>query len=109
MVHFAWFIGQMGAITWKRSNWLISRATSNRVPFVSAIAPPNNFNSTSTARSWMLFISRTSIPRASRRMAGNAPIAEWLEIRRKIDADILDNFWDNELQSFVQVKSEKTL
>jgi len=37
------------------------------------------------------------------------PIAEWLETRRNIDADILNSFWDEELHSFVQVKGEKTL
>lgn len=47
--------------------------------------------------------------RLSEKRSLDAPIAEWYETRRKIDADILDNFWDEELQSFVQVKGEKML
>lgn len=39
----------------------------------------------------------------------DAPLTEWYEIRRKIDNDIIENFWDEELQSFVQAKGEKTV
>ncbi|RRA50243.1 glycoside hydrolase family 15 protein [Acidipila sp. EB88] len=38
-----------------------------------------------------------------------APLREWYEARRLINEDILDNFWDEELQSFVQVKGEKAV
>ncbi len=37
----------------------------------------------------------------------DAPLHEWLETRRKINDDILENFWDEELQSFVQARGEK--
>ncbi len=45
------------------------------------------------------------------RLAGKrsleAPLREWYEARREINDDILNNFWDEELQSFVQVQGEK--
>jgi len=47
--------------------------------------------------------------RLSEKRSLDAPIEEWYEIRRKIDADILNNFWSEELNSFVQAKGEQTL
>jgi GH15 family glucan-1,4-alpha-glucosidase len=57
----------------------------------------------------MCWVAFDRVIRLSQKRSLDAPITEWLEIRRKIDADILDNFWDDELQSFVQVKGEKRL
>ncbi len=37
----------------------------------------------------------------------DAPVAEWRTMRREIDTDILDNFWDPEIHSFVQAQGEK--
>ncbi len=37
----------------------------------------------------------------------DAPLADWYETRRQIDADIVENFWDEELNSYVQAKGEK--
>jgi len=39
----------------------------------------------------------------------SGPIAEWMETRDAIRADIFNNFWDEELQSFVQSKGTKNL
>jgi GH15 family glucan-1,4-alpha-glucosidase len=36
-----------------------------------------------------------------------APLAEWIRIRNEIHEDIFDNFWDEELGSFVQSKGSK--
>jgi GH15 family glucan-1,4-alpha-glucosidase len=57
----------------------------------------------------MCWVAFDRVIRLSEKRSLDAPIAEWYEIRRKIDTDILENFWDEELQSFVQVKGEKTL
>jgi GH15 family glucan-1,4-alpha-glucosidase len=38
-----------------------------------------------------------------------APLERWLSVRDKIHHDIFTNFWDDELQSFVQSKGTKDL
>src|SRR4051794_19798221 len=57
----------------------------------------------------MCWVAFDRVIRLSEKRSLDAPIAEWYEIRRKIDADILNNFWSEELNSFVQAKGEKTL
>ncbi len=47
--------------------------------------------------------------RLSEKRSLDGPLQEWLETRRAIDDDIYNNFWDEELQSYVQVQGEKTL
>jgi GH15 family glucan-1,4-alpha-glucosidase len=39
----------------------------------------------------------------------SAPLAEWYEARDRINEDILDRFWDEDLQCFVQAKGEKAV
>ena len=39
----------------------------------------------------------------------DAPLAEWYETRRQIDADIWENFWDAEQNSFVQALGGKAV
>ncbi len=39
----------------------------------------------------------------------DAPLREWYEVRSRINDDILENFWDEEMQSFVQAKGEKVV
>jgi GH15 family glucan-1,4-alpha-glucosidase len=39
----------------------------------------------------------------------DGPLVEWYEIRRQIDTDIVENFWDEDLKSFVQAKGEQTV
>lgn len=39
----------------------------------------------------------------------DAPLREWYEVRSQINDDILENFWDEEMQSFVQAKGEKVV
>ncbi len=38
-----------------------------------------------------------------------APLNEWLAIRDRIHEDIFENFWNEDLQSFVQTKGSETL
>jgi GH15 family glucan-1,4-alpha-glucosidase len=57
----------------------------------------------------MCWVAFDRVIRLSEKRSLDAPLSEWYEIRRKIDADILDNFWDDELKSFVQIKGEKAL
>ncbi len=47
--------------------------------------------------------------RLSEKRSLDAPLAEWYQTRRKINDDILDNFWDEELNSFVQSRGEKDI
>lgn len=47
--------------------------------------------------------------RLSDKRSLDAPLADWYEARRRINDDILDNFWDEEMQSFVQAKGEKVV
>ena len=54
--------------------------------------------------SWVAF---DRVIRLAGKRSLEAPLREWYEIRRQINDDILNNFWDEELQSFVQVKGEK--
>ncbi len=39
----------------------------------------------------------------------DAPLREWYEARSRINDDILENFWDEDMQSFVQAKGEKVV
>ncbi len=39
----------------------------------------------------------------------DAPLKEWYEVRSRINDDILENFWDEDMQSFVQAKGEKVV
>lgn len=57
----------------------------------------------------MCWVAFDRVIRLAQKRSLDAPIGEWFEIRRQIDADILDHFWDEELKSFVQVRGEKTL
>lgn len=45
--------------------------------------------------------------RLAQKRSLDAPVEQWLETRGKINDNILANFWDEELQSFVQAKGEK--
>ncbi len=45
--------------------------------------------------------------RLSHKRSLEAPLTEWYEARKLINDDILSNFWDEELQSFVQAKGSK--
>ncbi len=56
--------------------------------------------------SWVAF---DRVIRLAGKRSLEAPLMQWYEIRRQINDDILDNFWDEELQSFVQVKGEKNV
>ncbi len=47
--------------------------------------------------------------RLSEKRSLDGPLQEWLDTRRAIDNDIYDNFWDEELQSYVPVQGGKTL
>ncbi len=44
--------------------------------------------------------------RLTEKRSFDAPVTEWLQTRREIDADILENFWNEELQSFVHAQGE---
>jgi GH15 family glucan-1,4-alpha-glucosidase len=57
----------------------------------------------------MCWVAFDRVIRLSQKRSLDAPVEQWFETRRRIDADILTNFWDEELQSFVQVKGEKRL
>ncbi len=56
--------------------------------------------------SWVAF---DRVIRLADKRSLEAPLHEWYEQRRLINDDILDNFWDEELQSFVQSKGEKAI
>jgi GH15 family glucan-1,4-alpha-glucosidase len=47
--------------------------------------------------------------RLAQKRSLSGPIEEWLDIRDAIRADIFTNFWNEELQSFVQSKGTKDL
>jgi len=47
--------------------------------------------------------------RLSQKRSLSAPFEKWLDVRDAIRADIYANFWDQELQSFVQSKGTKDL
>jgi len=47
--------------------------------------------------------------RLSLKRSLEAPLGEWYEARRLINDDILNGFWDEELQSFVQAKGSKDI
>ncbi len=57
----------------------------------------------------MCWVAFDRVIRLAQKRSLDAPLAEWFEVRRKINDDILANFWDDELQSFVQAKGEKTV
>ena len=55
----------------------------------------------------MCWVAFDRVIRLADKRSLDAPLHEWFEVRRKINDDILENFWDEELQSFVQAKGEK--
>jgi GH15 family glucan-1,4-alpha-glucosidase len=54
--------------------------------------------------SWVAF---DRVIRLAEKRSMDAPVEAWLETRGKINDDILENFWDPELDSFVQAQGEK--
>ena len=57
----------------------------------------------------MCWVAFDRVIRLAGKRSLEAPLVEWYEIRRQINEDILNNFWDEELQSFVQVQGEKAV
>jgi GH15 family glucan-1,4-alpha-glucosidase len=57
----------------------------------------------------MCWVAFDRVIRLANKRSLDAPIAEWLDMRRRIDDDILTNFWNDELQSFVQAKGETAI
>lgn len=57
----------------------------------------------------MCWVAFDRVIRLADKRSLEAPLREWYQARREINDDILDNFWDEELQSFVQAKGEKTI
>ncbi len=55
----------------------------------------------------MCWVAFDRVIRLADKRSLDAPIAEWRDIRREIDNDIVDNFWDAELDSFVMARGEK--
>jgi GH15 family glucan-1,4-alpha-glucosidase len=47
--------------------------------------------------------------RLAQKRSLSAPVAAWMQTRDEIRADVFSNFWDNDLQSFVQAKGTKEL
>jgi GH15 family glucan-1,4-alpha-glucosidase len=47
--------------------------------------------------------------RLSHKRSLEAPLGEWYEARRLLNDEILNEFWDEELQSFVQAKGSKDI
>lgn len=57
----------------------------------------------------MCWVAFDRVIRLAEKRSLDAPITQWYDRRRQIDADILENFWDEEINSFVQAKGEKTV
>ena len=57
----------------------------------------------------MCWVAFDRVIRLADKRSLDAPLREWYDTRREIDNDILDNFWDDELQSFVQARGEKSI
>lgn len=57
----------------------------------------------------MCWVAFDRVIRLADKRSLDAPLKEWYDTRREIDTDIIDNFWDEELQSFVQTQGEKTI
>ncbi len=55
----------------------------------------------------MCWVAFDRVIRLADKRSLEAPLREWYEARRLINDDILNHFWDEELQSFVQVRGEK--
>ncbi len=55
----------------------------------------------------MCWVAFDRVIRLADKRSLDAPVAEWRDIRRAIDEDIVQNFWDDELGSFVQARGEK--
>ena len=53
--------------------------------------------------SWVAF---DRVIRLAGKRSLEAPLHDWYETRRQINDDILNNFWNEEMQSFVQVKDK---
>ncbi len=56
--------------------------------------------------SWVAF---DRVIRLANKRSLDAPVSDWLNTRREIDTDIYDNFWDDEIQSFVQAQGEQNV
>ncbi len=57
----------------------------------------------------MCWVAFDRVIRLADKRSLDAPLKEWLDTRREIDNDIYENFWDEELESYVQVQGEKNL
>ncbi len=58
---------------------------------------------------FMCWVAFDRALRLAQKRSLSGPIAEWLDTRDAIREDIFANFWDQELQSFVQSKGSKDL
>jgi GH15 family glucan-1,4-alpha-glucosidase len=58
---------------------------------------------------FMCWVAFDRAIRLAQKRSPSAPLRKWLETRDAIRADIFANFWDDELQSFVQSKGSKDL
>ena len=54
----------------------------------------------------MCWVAFDRVIRLADKRSFDAPLEKWRDNRRRINDDILDNFWSDELQSFVQAKGE---
>ncbi len=54
----------------------------------------------------MCWVAFDRVIRLADKRSLDAPLEKWHDNRRRINDDILDNFWNEELQSFVQAKGE---
>jgi len=57
----------------------------------------------------MCWVAFDRAVRLAQKRSLSAPLNEWLSTRDAIRQDIMNNFWDEELQSFVQSKDTKNL
>ncbi len=55
----------------------------------------------------MCWVAFDRVIRLAGKRSLDGPIQEWMETRRAIDTDIYDNFWNEEVQSFVQERGGK--
>jgi GH15 family glucan-1,4-alpha-glucosidase len=54
----------------------------------------------------MCWVAFDRVIRLADKRSFDAPLEKWRDNRRRINDDLLDNFWSDELQSFVQAKGE---
>ncbi len=57
----------------------------------------------------MCWVAFDRVIRLADKRSLDAPIVEWRRIRREIDNDIVDNFWNAELDSFVMARGERNV